>query len=70
MVDGNGIHGLVCKHVPSRVVRHHAINECISHAFSAAGIPVEKEPGLVYSDGKHHPDGCTLIPWRGGKLLA
>jgi len=31
---------------------------------------VRKEPaGLVQKDGKH-PDGCTLIPWRGGRALA
>jgi len=49
-------------------VRHHALNECISRTFSAAGIPVKKEPaGLVQSDGKR-PDGCILIPWRGTTL--
>jgi len=62
--------GFVCKHALSRVVRHHALNECVSHAFSAAGIPVKKEPpGLAHKDRKC-PDGCTLIPWRGGKPLA
>jgi len=31
---------------------------------------VRKEPaGLVQKDGKR-PDGCTLIPWRGGRPLA
>jgi len=64
MVDANGIHGLVCKHVPSRVVRHHGLYDCISRAFSAAGIPVKKEPaGLARSDGKR-PDSCTLISWQ------
>jgi len=51
-------------------VRHHVLNECISRAFSAAGIPGKKEPaGLVQSDGKR-PDGCTVIPWHGGRPLA
>jgi len=51
-------------------VRHHALNECISRAFSAAGIPVRKEPaGLVQRDMKR-PDGCILIPWHGGKPVA
>ena len=55
---------------PSRVVRHHALNDCSSRAFGAAGIPVRKEPaGLVQKDGKR-PHGCTLIPWRGGRRLA
>ena len=65
-----GIHGLDCKYVPSRVVRHHALNDCNSRAFSPAGIPVKTEQaGLVRSDGKQ-PEGCTLIPWHVGKPLA
>jgi len=45
-------------------------NDCIRRAFSAAGIPVKKEPaGLVRSDGKNI-DSCTIIPWRRDKLLA
>jgi len=69
-VDTRSTHGFVCKHAPSRVVRHHTLNKCISCAFSAAGIPVKKEPtALAHKDGKR-PDGCTLIPWRGRKPLA
>lgn len=31
---------------------------------------MRKEPaGLALKDGKR-PDGCTIVPWRGGKLLA
>ena len=31
---------------------------------------MRKEPaGLALKDGKC-PDGCTLLPWRGGKRLA
>ena len=51
-------------------MRHHALNDCSSRAFGAAGIPVRKEPaGLVQKDGKR-PHGCTLIRWRGGRPLA
>jgi len=40
------------------------LNDLISRAFGAAGIPVGKKPaGLVQKDGKR-PDGCTLIPWE------
>ena len=64
MVDATGTHGLVCKQAPSRVVRHHALNDCISRAFGAAGIPARKEPA-----GKR-PHGCTLMPWRGDRPVA
>jgi len=51
-------------------VRHHVLNERISRAFGAAGILVKEEAaGLVQSDEKCL-DGCTLIPWRGGRPLA
>ena len=61
VVDATGTHGLVCKQAPSRVVRHHALNDCISRAFGAAGIHVRKEPA-----GKR-PDSRTLMPWRGDR---
>jgi len=42
----------------------------ISCTFGAAGIPARKEPaGLVQKDRKR-PDGCILMPWRGGRALA
>ena len=68
-VDVRDTHGLVCKHALSRVLRHHVLNKCVSRAFSTAAIPVKKEPsGLAHKDGKR-ADGCTLIPWHGGKPL-
>ena len=69
LVDAQGIHGSVCKQAPSKIARHHAINDVIARAITAAGIPVTKEPvGLIRIDGKR-PDGLTLIPWQGGKPL-
>jgi len=69
LVDAQGIHGSVCKHVPSRTARHQAINDVIACVITAAGIPVTKEPvGLAGLDGKRR-DGLTLIPWQGGKPL-
>ena len=54
---------------PSRITRHHALNDIISRAFASAKIPVTKEPsGLFRSDGKR-PDGLTLIPWQRGLSL-
>ena len=58
---------------------HILLNECVSRAFSTAGIPVKKEPtGLAHKLSQRRktagaPDGCTLILWRGprgGKPLA
>jgi len=63
-VDTWGLHAFVCKMGPSRITRHHALNDIISRAFASAKIPVRKEPsGLFRSDGKR-PDGLTLIPWQ------
>jgi len=51
--NNNNNNGFVWKQAPSRVLRHDALNDCISHALNAAGIPVRKEPaGLALKDGK------------------
>ena len=61
-----GLHAFVYKMAPSRITRHHALNDIISRAFASAKIPVTKEPsGLFRSDGKR-PDGLMLIPWQRG----
>ena len=63
-MDTRGLHAFVCKMAPSRITRHHALNDIISRAFASAKIPVMKEPsGLFRNDGKR-PDGLTLIPWH------
>ena len=64
-----GIHGLACKQAPSRIIRHHALNDVVARASQSTGTPFTKEPvGLTRLDGKR-PDGLTLIPWHGGKPL-
>jgi len=69
LVDAQGIHGSVCKHAPSKISRHQAINDVIARAITAAGVPVTKEPvGLTRLDGKR-PVALTLIPWQGGKPM-
>jgi len=41
----------------------------IARSFSAADVPVVKEPtGLSGSDGKR-PDGLSLVPWQNAKAL-
>ena len=45
------------------------LNDLIARSFSAAGVPVTKEPtGLSRSDGKH-PDGLSLVLWQNDKAL-
>jgi len=72
MARGSVLHqriGLVCKQAPSRIIKHHALNNVVARAIQSARIPVTKEPvGLTRLDGKR-PDGLTLIPWQGGKPL-
>jgi len=69
LVDAQGIHGSVCKEAPSRIASHQVINDVVSSAITAAGVPETKEPvGLGRLDGKR-PDGLTLIPQQSGKPL-
>jgi len=50
-------------------MRHQALNDLIASSYSAADVPVTKEPsGLLSSDGKR-PDGLSLVQWQSGKAL-
>ena len=50
-------------------MRHHALNELVARALSAAAISSMKEPqGLCRSDGKR-PDRLTLVPWQSSRSL-
>ena len=64
-----GRHAFVCKKAADRSIRHHALNELVACALSAAAIPNTKEPqGLCRSDGKRS-DRLTLVPWQSGRSL-
>ena len=68
-VDSFGRHAFVCKKAAGRSIRHHALNELVDRALSAAAILNTKEPqGLCRSDGKR-PDGLTMVPWQSGGSL-
>ena len=70
LVDGRGTHGLACRRNKARLVRHSLLNDVVHRALTKAGFPAIKEPsGLLRTDGKR-PDGCSLIPWQGGKCVA
>ena len=57
MGDARGLHSFVCKKAPGKTIRHRSLNDLIARSFSAAAVPVVKEPtGLSRSDG----DGLSL----------
>jgi len=68
-VDSFGSHAFVCKKAAGRSIRHHALNELVARALSAAAIRNTKiQLGLCRTDGKR-PDGITLVPWKSGRYL-
>ena len=68
-VDELGIHGLSCRFSKGRRSRHASLNNVIKRVLETAKIPCHLEPsGLYRNDGKR-PDGASMVPWRGGKVL-
>ena len=68
-VDQLGTHGLSCRYSQGRHSRHAAVNDLVRRSLDAAQIPSHLEPVRLYrSDGKR-PDGASVVPWRGGKIL-
>ncbi|NJL56119.1 hypothetical protein HC928_13765 [bacterium] len=68
-VDCRGLHSLVCKKAPGRIMRHQQLNDLVKRALTSVGVPATKEPvGLLRSDGRR-PDGMSLIPWCEGKMV-
>ena len=68
-VNHLGTHGLSCVRSEGRHHRHAALNDIVHRALTAAHIPSRLEPsGIFRSDGKR-PDGITVVPWKGGRLL-
>ena len=68
-VDPLGTHGLSCRWSEGRHPRRAAVNAIIHRSLSVVNIPSWLEPsGLYRSDGKQ-PDGCSILPWRCGKVL-
>ena len=68
-IDILGTHGLSCRYSKGRHSRHAAVNDIIKRSLESAKVPCHLEPvGLYRSDGKR-PDGASVVPWRGGKIL-
>ena len=69
MVDDLATHGLSCRFSEGRHPRHAEMNSIIQRSLTSAKVPSRLEPsGLYRSDGKR-PDGCTILPWKFGKML-
>jgi hypothetical protein len=69
-VDSWGSHAMVCKLAPARHTRHFAVNDIIARSFTAAGIPISKEPLGILRTSLKRPDGITQVPVLGGKHIA
>jgi len=69
-VDCYGLHGLSCSRSAGRMRRHAQANDVIIRALRAADVQAELEPLNLFRDDGKRPDGVSLDPWYGGKLLA
>ena len=68
-VEALGAHGLSCRFNKGRHSRHAALNDIVKRTLESVKIPCHLEPsGLFSSDGKR-PDGTSIVPWKGGKVL-
>ena len=68
-VDYRGSHGLLYQRSLGRHPHHMAINDLIKGSLATAKIAAHLEAaGICRADVKR-PDGTTVIPWKGGRLL-
>ena len=68
-VSAYGVHGLSCRFRKGHHLCHPSLNDVVWRSSESANIPCHLEPsGLSRSDGKR-PDGASLVPWKGGKIL-
>ena len=68
-VEPLGTHGLSCRFSKGRHPRHASLNDLVKRTLESAEIPSHLEPnGLYRSDGKR-PDGVSIVPWKGGRIL-
>ena len=68
-VDEMGTHGLSCRFSKGCHFRHAAINDTIKRWINAAKITCLLEPNGRYRSHGKRPDGVTMVPWSGCKVL-
>ena len=67
-VEALGVHGLSCCFSKGQHSRHAALNDILKRTLESP-IPCHLEPsGLFCLDGKR-PDGASIVPWKGRKVL-
>ena len=68
-VDERALHCLSCCFSKDHHSHHAALNDLVKRSLDSAKIPSHLEPtGLYCTDGKK-PDGATIVPWKGGRVL-
>ena len=68
-MDERGLHGLSCRFSKGRFYHHSALNDLVKRSLDFTKISSRLElTGLYRTDGKR-PDGATLVPWKGGRVL-
>ena len=68
-VNAWGQHAWSCKHAARRIQHHHALNDVIARALTAAGIQFQRNHRACFNDVRR-PDGITLVPWQASKAMA
>ena len=68
-VEGTAIHGLDCRKIGGKHVRHAEVNNVIQRALQSAGVPSHLEPAGLFRDDGKRPDGATILPFEKGQCL-
>ena len=68
-VDTHSTHSLSCWWSEGKYPHHAAVNDIVHKSLTLANLPFRFEHSELYrSDGKH-PNSCSILPWRCGKVL-
>ena len=68
-VEPLGTHELSCQFSKGRHPRHASLNDFVKKALESAEIPSHLEPNGLYRSDVKTPDGVSIVPWKGGKIL-
>ena len=68
-VDALGARGLSCRFSKGRHSRHSALNDIVKRTLESIKIPCHLEPSGLFRSDRKRPDGASIVPWKGGKVL-